>query len=287
MFKSIGRNGEDSLTIYLREIGKFPLLTPQEENRLARRIKRGDGQALEILTSSNLRCVVRIAKTFCREGISLSDLINEGNIGLMRAAKKFDPERGVRFISYASWWIRQAIQRALAQSGAVVRLPVNKVEEVRRVTWKSATLAQEFKRQPTIEEIARELGVGSDRVSYAVTLASRHLSLDHAYGEDETRSLSDFVEADVHSPEEQAFGELERETIREAVQALSAREAEVITLYFGLGSGRCCTLEQIGERLGISRERVRQLKVRALSKLRDALPRTEWFTATETKGLRS
>lgn len=265
------RSGGDSLAIYLREIGKSPLLTPEEEESLARRVRKGDGAALERLTSSNLRSVVKIAKAYRRGGIPLSDLINEGNIGLMRAAKRFDPEKGVKFISYASWWIRQAIQRAVAQSATIVRLPMNKVAAISRLGRARANLAQELGREPTVGEIAKRLDTEPEGVSHLLDLDKNGLSLDEPLGDEGTSPLSDFLKATTQSPEEEAMSKLHREGIKRLVRQLTPREANVINLYFGLDSGRPLTLEHIGKEIGISRERVRQLKERALKKLRNSL----------------
>lgn len=263
---------EDSLNIYLREISKFSLLTPEDESKLARRIEKGDPKALEELTTSNLRFVVNIAKAYQKGGLLLSDLINEGNVGLIRAAQKFDPHKGVRFISYAVWWIRQAILKALAESATVVRLPLSKTDKVRRVSKAKVKLSQEVGREPTVEEIAKVVGLKAKEVAEAMALAKKDISLDTPFDGYESPSMSSVIESTAYpSPEEQLLRHTFREQIEKEIENLLPREAEIITLYFGLGIERPHTLEEIGEKVGLSRERVRQIKERALKKLRSSL----------------
>lgn len=264
--------GENSLDIYLREIGKFPLLTPEEEVRLARRVRRGDRKALEKLATSNLRFVVNVAKVYQKRGTLLCDLINEGNLGLIKAAKRFDPDKGVRFISYAVWWIRQAIVKAMAASSAVVRLPVSKTGRIREVARARARLSQKAGREPTVQEIAKRLGLDAKEVADAMSLAKRDISLDAPFSEDESLSISDLLKSTTYpSPEEQFLRESFEKEIEKEIKNLSPREAQIVTLYFGLGQERPHTLEEIGEKVGLSRERVRQIKERALKKLRRSL----------------
>ncbi len=263
---------ENSLDIYLREISKFPLLSPEEEIRLARRIRSGDRKALEQLSTSNLRFVVNIAKVYQKRGTLLCDLINEGNIGLIKAAQRFNPDRGVRFISYAVWWIRQAILKAMADSSTVVRLPVSKTGRIRKVARTQAKLSQKAGREPTIEEIAKRLGVDPVEVADAMSLAKRDISLDAPFSADESLSISDLLKSTTYpSPEEQFFRRSFQKEIEKEIENLSSREAEIVTLYFGFSKERPHTLEEIGEKVGLSRERVRQIKERALGKLRRSL----------------
>lgn len=265
------RDEDRTLDRYLREIGATPLLTADEEMRLARKIKLGDKRALEKLTKANLRFVVSIAKQYQNQGLSLADVINEGNIGLIKAAKRFDETRGFKFISYAVWWIRQAILQALAEQSRIVRLPLNRVGVVHKIGKTSAKLVQELGREPSPEEIAAALCISEKEVAESLNIANSHLSLDAPFTEDGQNSLLDVLE-DVNLPspdEEMAHEELQLE-VQKALDSLTARENEVITLYFGFRGQKAQTLEEIGARFSLTRERVRQIKEKAIRRLRHA-----------------
>lgn len=268
------RDENRSLDLYLKEIGETPLLTRDDEVRLARLIK-GSGskskKALKKLTSANLRFVVSVAKQYQNQGLPLADLINEGNIGLMKAAKRFDETRGFKFISYAVWWIRQAILLALAEQSRIMRLPLNRAETLYKIGKISAKLEQEFGRKPSDKDIADKLGITLEEVSEAQRILSSHLSLDAPTKEGEDTSLLNVLE-DKHqpSPDEQLLQELLRSDIEAALDSLTAREAEVINLYFGLNGERAITLKEIGTRFFITGERIRSIKEEAINKLRHA-----------------
>jgi RNA polymerase primary sigma factor len=265
------RVDEGSLNIYLKEISRIPLLSRDEEYELAKKVRKGDPKARERLVSSNLRFVVKIAKAYQNRGISLVDLINEGNLGLIRAVGKFDERKGVRFISYAIWWIRQALLRAIAEQSKIVRLPMNKAGRVRKVARAARDIGQQIGREPTGEEIAEKLGLDTKEVTDAVAIAKRDVSLDIPATDNETLTLSDMIESTLYpSPEEFVERETFIEEMKKAVAGLGGREAKILRLYFGLGEERPHTLEEIGTMLGLSRERVRQIKQKALSKLREA-----------------
>jgi RNA polymerase primary sigma factor len=268
---SARRVDEGSLNIYLKEISRIPLLTKDEEYELANKVRKGDPKAREKLVASNLRFVVKIAKAYQNRGISLVDLINEGNLGLIRAVGKFDERKGVRFISYAIWWIRQALLRSIAEQSKIVRLPMNKAGRVRKVARAARDIGQEMGREPTGEEIAEKLGLEAREVTDAVAIAKKDLSLDIPPKDNETLALSDMIESTLYpSPEEFVEREKFVEEMDKAVASLGRREAKILRLYFGLGEERPHTLEEIGTMLGLSRERVRQIKQKALSKLREA-----------------
>jgi RNA polymerase primary sigma factor len=268
---STRRVDEGSLNIYLREISRIPLLTRDEEYELAKRVRKGDPKAREKLVASNLRFVVKIAKAYQNRGISLVDLINEGNLGLIRAVGKFDERKGVRFISYAIWWIRQALLRSIAEQSKIVRLPMNKAGRVRKVARAARDIGQQMGREPTREEIAERLGLEAREVTDAVAIAKKDISLDIPPNDYETLTLSDMIESTLYpSPEEFVEREKFVEEMGKAVASLGRREAKILRLYFGLGEERPHTLEEIGTMLGLSRERVRQIKQKALSKLREA-----------------
>jgi RNA polymerase primary sigma factor len=260
-----------SLEKYLQEIGDVPLLTPEDEVRLAKKIKVGCEESLEELTKANLRFVVSVAKQYQNQGLSLGDLINEGNLGLIKAAKRFDETRGFKFISYAVWWIRQSILQALAEQSRVVRLPLNRVGALNRIGKTLSALEQEFEREPSAEEIAAELDMSLTEVDEALRVAGRHLSLDAPVNtrDNNENSLLDLIE-DMHepSPDETLLGESLKIELEGALKTLSRREAEVIRLYFGLGRERALTLEEIGEVFRLTRERVRQIKEKAIQRLR-------------------
>lgn len=260
---------DQSLDRYLQEIGEVPLLSPEEEVELARRIKEGDQKALEKLTLANLRFVVSVAKQYQNQGLSLGDLINEGNLGLIKAAKRFDETRGFKFISYAVWWIRQAILQALAEQSRIVRLPLNRVGAIHRISKASSGLEQEFGREPSPDEIAKELEMTASEVSDTLRISNRHYSLDAPFNQDEDNCLLDVLEDELQSaPDEPLMDESLCQEIKKVLNTLTEREAEVIRLYFGINRDKSLTLEEIGERFGLTRERVRQIKEKAIRRLR-------------------
>ena len=258
-----------SLDLYLREIGQTPLISSGEEVELARRIREGDQYALEKLTKANLRFVVSVAKQYQNQGLSLADLINEGNIGLIKAGKRFDETRGFKFISYAVWWIRQAILQALAEQSRIVRLPLNRVGTLHKIGKISSTLQQEFGREPSPNEIAKELQLTEMEVSDTLKISNSHLSLDAPFSVSEDNSLIDVLEDEFQpAPDKALLEESLRIEIEKALDSLSAREAEVVGLYFGLNREKALTLEEIGARFNLTRERVRQIKEKAIRRLR-------------------
>jgi RNA polymerase primary sigma factor len=265
------RDEDRSLDLYLREIGETPLINADEEVRLARRIKQGDKGALEKLTKANLRFVVSVAKQYQNQGLSLADLINEGNIGLIKAAKRFDETRGFKFISYAVWWIRQAILQALAEQSRIVRLPLNRVGTLHKIGKISSRLEQDLGREPSPDEIAKELELSEGEVSDTLKISNSHLSLDAPFSTSEDNSLIDILEDEFQpSPDEALLSASLRVEIEKALDTLTPREAEVINLYFGLNSEKALTLEEIGARFSLTRERVRQIKEKAIRRLRHA-----------------
>lgn len=265
------RDEDRSLDLYLREIGETPLINAEEEVRLARRIKQGDKRALEKLTKANLRFVVSVAKQYQNQGLSLADLINEGNIGLIKAAKRFDETRGFKFISYAVWWIRQAILQALAEQSRIVRLPLNRVGTLHKIGKVSSRLEQGLGREPSPEEIAKELELTEGEVADTLKISNSHLSLDAPFSVSEDNSLIDVLEDEFQpSPDESLLKDSLRVEIEKALDSLTPREAEVINLYFGLNGEKALTLEEIGARFSLTRERVRQIKEKAIRRLRHA-----------------
>jgi RNA polymerase primary sigma factor len=265
------RDEDRSLDLYLREIGETRLITAEEEVKLAKRIKEGDQEALEKLTKANLRFVVSVAKQYQNQGLSLADLINEGNIGLIKAAKRFDETRGFKFISYAVWWIRQAILQALAEQSRIVRLPLNRVGTLHKIGKISSSLEQEYGREPSPSEIAKELELSAVEVSDTLRISNSHLSLDAPFSTSEDNSLMDVLEDEFQpAPDEALLDESLRLEIERALDTLSRREAEVINLYFGLNHEKALTLEEIGARFNLTRERVRQIKEKAIRRLRHA-----------------
>jgi len=265
------RDEDRSLDLYLREIGETPLITAAEEVELAKKIKKGDQKALEKLTKANLRFVVSVAKQYQNQGLSLADLINEGNIGLIKAAKRFDETRGFKFISYAVWWIRQAILQALAEQSRIVRLPLNRVGTLHKIGKVSSSLQQDLGREPSPNEIAEELSLTEGEVSDTLKISNSHLSLDAPFSASEDNSLIDILEDEMQpSPDESLLSESLRVEIEKALDTLTPREAEVINLYFGLNHEKPLTLEEIGARFSLTRERVRQIKEKAIRRLRHA-----------------
>ncbi len=265
------RDEDRSLDLYLREIGETPLINADEEVRLARKIKQGDKRALEKLTKANLRFVVSVAKQYQNQGLSLADLINEGNIGLIKAAKRFDETRGFKFISYAVWWIRQAILQSLAEQSRIVRLPLNRVGTLHKIGKVSSRLEQSLGRLPSPEEISKELELSEGEVSDTLKISNSHLSLDAPFSASEDNSLIDVLEDEFQpSPDEALLDGSLKVEIEKALDSLTPREAEVINLYFGLHHEKALTLEEIGARFSLTRERVRQIKEKAIRRLRHA-----------------
>ena len=260
-----------SLDQYLQEIGKVNLLTPDEEVDLAIKIRKGDGDAQEKLVRANLRFVVSVAKQFQNKGLSLGDLINEGNIGLIKAAKRFDETRGFKFISYAVWWIRQGIMSALADHQRAVRLPLNRVNDLTKISKAYRDLEQEYERKPTTEELAKILEMTAEEVAYSLQISARYVSMDAPLksGDENKNSLMDVLPNDNQPlPDNSLMKESLKNEITNVLSTLSAREAEVIRLSFGIGRNQKATLAEIGDRFNLTRERIRQIKEKALRKLR-------------------
>tara|TARA_B100001123_G_scaffold391134_1_gene469254 strand:- start:2012 stop:2869 length:858 start_codon:yes stop_codon:yes gene_type:complete len=262
---------EGSLDQYLKEISVYPLIDRDEEVRLAQHIRKGDAEGLDKLVRSNLRFVVSVAKKYKNQGVPLSDLINDGNLGLIRAAHKFDETKGIKFISYAVWWIRQAILQALAEQSRIVRVPLNRAGALHRIGRRSSTLLQELGREPTVEEIATDLDISQEEVERTLAISQSSLSLDAPITPEEDNRLLDYL-PDQYSPapEDEAYQHALKNTIEEALATLKEREARIISLYFGLDDQEPMTLEEIGSLLGVTRERVRQIKEKALLRLRHA-----------------
>lgn len=269
--KQFTNRESQSLDKYLQEIGKVDLLTPDDEIELAVKIKKGDQKALEKMVKSNLRFVVSVAKQYQNQGLTLGDLINEGNLGLIKAAKRFDETRGFKFISYAVWWIRQSILQALAEQSRIVRLPLNRVGALNKIGKAYSNLEQEFEREPNAQELAQELDMDITEISDALKVAGRHVSMDapFAYGE-ESRLLDVLSNDEIPSPDNSLISESLKKEIERALSTLTDREAEVIKLYFGLNEEHSLTLEEIGEKYNLTRERVRQIKEKAIRRLRHA-----------------
>jgi RNA polymerase primary sigma factor len=260
---------EGSLDQYLRDISVYPLITREEEVTLAQRIRKNDQEALDKLVRSNLRFVVSVAKKYQNQGVSLSDLINEGNLGLIRAAHKFDETKGIKFISYAVWWIRQSILQALAEQSRIVRVPLNRAGALHRIGKRASTLLQELGRQPTHLEIAEGLDITEEEVAKTMLISQVHLSLDAPMTPGEDNRLLDYLpDTTNRTPDEQTFEKALTEAIEESLSGLKERESKILRLYFGLDGEDPMTLEDIGTLLGITRERVRQIKEKALLKLR-------------------
>ncbi len=259
----------DSLQHFLEEVSGIPLLTPDEEVQLARRIKQGSQEALHTLTCANLRFVVSVAMKYQGQGLSLADLINEGNCGLIKAAERFDETRGFKFISYAVWWIRQAIWQALAEKSRVVRLPLNRIGTINKVRRTSARLAQRHERAPTLEELADKLEIDVEKVREALQHTGHALSMDAPLTEDDDHCLLDRLSDDESmAPDTWLLAESVTLDIKRALRRLTTREAEIVRLYYGLGQEHPQTLDAIGQRFGLTRERVRQIREGALCKLR-------------------
>jgi len=260
----------DILDQYLYEVSKTPLLTAQQEIAIAKRVRAGDDEAMQELVKRNLRFVISVAKKYQNRGLALTDLIGEGNVGLLTAARKFDPDQGVKFISYAVWWIRQAILASLARQGRTVRVPLNRTADLSRIVRTSETLRQELRREPTPEEIAHATGLSLDVVQSLAALNTSDVRLDAPLDPEGDRSLIErFIADEQGDPEQQAMDRFLSEEIESALRTLPPRDAKVLRLYFGLDGGREHTLEEIGGMLGVTRERVRQLRDRALKRLRE------------------
>ncbi|MFI5123896.1 MAG: RNA polymerase sigma factor RpoD/SigA [Chitinophagales bacterium] len=268
--KSITNRESQSLEKYLQEIGKVELITPEEEVKLAIRIKQGDQKALDKLTKANLRFVVSVAKQYQNQGLTLPDLINEGNLGLIKAAQRFDETRGFKFISYAVWWIRQSILQALAEQSRIVRLPLNKVGLTNRIQKAYSLLEQQFEREPSPEELAEVLELEIEEVSSTLGLGGRHISVDTPLSEGEDNTLIDVME----NPNSESaslnleYNESLKTDIDRSLQTLTERQKEVICFFFGIGVDHPMSLEDIGDRFSLTRERVRQIKDKAITKLR-------------------
>ena len=266
--KSITNRESASLDKYLQEIGREELVTPDEEVELAQRIRKGDQEALEKLTRANLRFVVSVAKQYQNQGLSLPDLINEGNLGLIKAAEKFDETRGFKFITYAVWWIRQSILQALAEQSRIVRLPLNQVGSLNKINKALSKFEQENERQPSNEELAEMIDVPKDKISDTLRVGSRHVSVDAPFVEGEDNSLLDVLpNDDSPSADRGLVNESLNTEIERALSTLTDREREIIKSFFGIGCQEM-TLEEIGERFGLTRERVRQIKEKAIRRLK-------------------
>ncbi|WP_250632157.1 sigma-70 family RNA polymerase sigma factor [Rhodoflexus caldus] len=267
--KQITNRESQSLDKYLQEIGKVDLLNPDEEVELAKRIKDNDAQALERLTKANLRFVVSVAKQYQNQGLSLGDLINEGNLGLIKAAQRFDETRGFKFISYAVWWIRQSILQALAEQSRIVRLPLNRVGSLNKIAKTFSELEQKYEREPSPEELAEVMDMPLGEVNETIKISGRHVSVDAPFKQDEENTLLDVIEGgDAHRPDVTLMDDSLRREVQRALSTLTPREADVVTLYFGLNGESALTLEEIGEKFDLTRERVRQIKEKAIRRLR-------------------
>jgi RNA polymerase primary sigma factor len=267
--KQITNRESQSLDKYLQEIGKVDLLTAEEEVTLAKRIKEGDPIALEKLTKANLRFVVSVAKQYQNQGLSLGDLINEGNLGLIKAAQRFDETRGFKFISYAVWWIRQSILQALAEQSRIVRLPLNRVGSLNKISKTFSELEQKFEREPSPDELAEVLKVTTAEVVDTMKISGRHISMDAPFVQGEENSLLDVLENDgEEKPDSGLMNDSLRREVQRALSTLTQREGDVITFYFGLNGEHAMTLEEIGEKFNLTRERVRQIKEKAIRRLR-------------------
>lgn len=263
---------DDSVRLHLREIGKIPLLSAEEELALAQRVVKGDKRAKDKMAEANMRLVVSIAKRYSGRGLDFLDLIQEGHTGLLRAVEKFDPDKGFKFSTYATWWIRQAITRAIADQARTIRIPVHMVETINKLLRTQRRMTQELNREPTIEELAKELEMEPDRVEYVIKIKQDISSLDAGVGrdgEDEDSVLGDFIEdEDSATPEESASSQLLKEQVQSVLSTLSEREQKIIKMRFGLENGKSHTLEEVGQEFAVTRERIRQIEAKALAKLR-------------------
>lgn len=263
---------DDSVRLYLREIGKIPLLNAEEELALAQKVVAGDKKAKDKMAEANMRLVVSIAKRYSGRGLDFLDLIQEGNTGLLRAVEKFDPDKGFKFSTYATWWIRQAITRAIADQARTIRIPVHMVETINKLLRTQRRMTQELNREPTIEELAKELEMEPDKVEYVIKIKQDITSLDAGVGrdgEDEDSVLGDFIEdEDGATPEESATSQLLKEQVQSILSTLSDREQKIVKMRFGLENGKSHTLEEVGQEFAVTRERIRQIEAKALAKLR-------------------
>lgn len=267
--KQVTNRETASLDKYLQEIGKVDLITAEQEVELARRIKKGDHLALERLTKANLRFVVSVSKQYQNQGLSLPDLINEGNLGLIKAAQRFDETRGFKFISYAVWWIRQSILQALAEQSRIVRLPLNKIGSINKINKVFQELEQNFEREPSAKEIAEVMKITEEEVKESMRNAGRHVSMDAPLSEGEDSDMYDVLKSgDSPSPEAGLITDSLRREIERALSTLTTREADVVRFYFGLNGEHSLTLEEIGEKFDLTRERVRQIKEKAIRRLK-------------------
>ena len=270
--ENVDQFADDSVRLYLREIGKIPLLSNEEEVDLAYRIVKGEKKAKDKMVEANMRLVVSIAKRYSGRGLDFLDLIQEGNTGLLRAVEKFDPDKGFKFSTYATWWIRQAITRAIADQARTIRIPVHMVETINKVLRATRKLTNELNREPSVEEIAKEMGMEPEKVDYVMKIKQDIASLDATVGrdgDDEDSVLGDFIEDEGRvSPEDAAAAQMLKEQIAEILSSLSEREQKVVKLRFGIGGGRPHTLEEVGAEFSVTRERIRQIEAKALSKLR-------------------
>lgn len=269
--KSITNRESASLDRYLQEIGREELITVEEEVELAQAIRRGDRRALEKMTRANLRFVVSVAKQYQNQGLSLPDLINEGNLGLIKAAEKFDETRGFKFISYAVWWIRQSILQALAEQSRIVRLPLNQVGTLNKITKALSKFEQENERRPSSEELAEELDISEDKITDSLKVSGRHMSIDAPFVDGEDNSLLDvLVNEDTPFADRRLINESLAREIDRVLSTLTEREADIVKLFFGIGGHQEMTLEEIGAKFGLTRERVRQIKEKAIRRLRQS-----------------
>lgn len=263
---------DDSVRLYLREIGKIPLLSAEEEMELAQRVVQGDKKAKDKMAEANMRLVVSIAKRYSGRGLDFLDLIQEGNTGLLRAVEKFDPEKGFKFSTYATWWIRQAITRAIADQARTIRIPVHMVETINKLLRTQRRMTQELNREPTIEELSKELDMEPEKIEYVMKIKQDISSLDAGVGrdgEDEDSVLGDFiVDEETVSPEDSATNQLLKEQVNEVLSSLSDREQKIVRMRFGLDNGKSHTLEEVGQEFAVTRERIRQIEAKALAKLR-------------------
>lgn len=266
--QSITNRESQSLDKYLHEIGKVDLITAEEEVILARKIREGDQAALERLTKTNLRFVVSVAKQYQNQGLTLGDLINEGNLGLIKAAKRFDETKGFKFISYAVWWIRQSILQAIAEQSRIVRLPLNQVGSLSKISKAFSKLEQEFEREPSPEELAEILETTVDKISDTLSNSGRHVSMDAPFVQGEENTLLDVLENHEPNTDSNLINESLSEEIRRSLSTLTEREREIIVLFFGLSTNHPLSLEEIGEKFNLTRERVRQIKEKAIRRLK-------------------
>lgn len=263
---------DDSVRLHLREIGKIPLLTAEEELALAQRVVAGEKKAKDKMAEANMRLVVSIAKRYSGRGLDFLDLIQEGHTGLLRAVEKFDPDKGFKFSTYATWWIRQAITRAIADQARTIRIPVHMVETINKLLRTQRRMTQELNREPSIEELAKELEMEPDKVEYVIKIKQDISSLDAGIGrdgDDEESVLGDFIEdEDSATPEETAANQLLKEQVQDVLSTLSDREQKIVKMRFGLDGGKSHTLEEVGQEFAVTRERIRQIEAKALTKLR-------------------